>query len=79
LLSIHKMTGNAVAASGGRESDFGIDKKISEAEITHHDAVPSADALQEALAHGNIDPWSKPMLQLYFYCVIAFLCSTMNG
>ncbi|UNI13372.1 hypothetical protein JDV02_000122 [Purpureocillium takamizusanense] len=45
----------------------------------HHDVVPSADGLAEALATDKLDPWSKPLLQLYVYAMIAFLCSTMNG
>ena len=73
------MTAPVAVVSDGRDSEFDIDTKTGDAEVTHHDGVPSADALQEALAHGSINPWSKPMLQLYFYCVIAFLCSTMNG
>ncbi|KAL3965528.1 hypothetical protein ACCO45_002532 [Purpureocillium lilacinum] len=40
---------------------------------------PGRYRLADALASDKLDPWSKPLLKLYVYAVIAFLCSTMNG
>ena len=53
--------------------------KQPESKATHHDDVPTADALAEALAEDKIQPLSGPLLKLYCFCFIAFLCSTMNG
>lgn len=55
------------------------EKYAAESKATHHDDVPTADALAEALAEDKIQPLSGPLLKLYCFCFIAFLCSTMNG
>ena len=60
-------------------SDFAAEKKLDATEVVHQDVLPSADALAEAMAYGKPSPWSKPLLKLYGYCAVAFLCSTMNG
>ena len=43
------------------------------------DHVQHAEAMAEAIAVEKPSPWTKPLIKLYCYCVIAFLCSTMNG
>lgn len=60
-------------------SDFAAEKNHDTTEVVHHDILPSADGLAEAMAYGKPSPWSKPLLKLYGYCAVAFLCSTMNG
>lgn len=49
------------------------------AEVVHYDAHPSAEEMAEALAAAKLSPWSRPLLKLYCFCAVAFLCSTMNG
>lgn len=46
---------------------------------SHDEGLPTRQALIEALQAQKPDPWSPNLRKLYFFCVIAFLCSTMNG
>ncbi|OAA38497.1 General substrate transporter [Beauveria brongniartii RCEF 3172] len=48
-------------------------------EVLHYDAHPSAEEMAEAIASAKIAPLSRPLLKLYCFCAVAFLCSTMNG
>ncbi|EGX89728.1 MFS monosaccharide transporter, putative [Cordyceps militaris CM01] len=52
---------------------------IDVAEVLHCDTHPSAEEMAEAIAAAKLSPLSRPLLKLYGFCVIAFLCSTMNG
>ncbi|KAM3459005.1 hypothetical protein MY3296_000152 [Beauveria thailandica] len=49
------------------------------AEVLHYDAHPSAEEMAEAIASAKVAPLSRPLLKLYCFCAVAFLCSTMNG
>ncbi len=49
------------------------------AEVLHYDAHPSAEEMAEAIAAAKLSALSRPLLKLYCFCAIAFLCSTMNG
>ncbi|PMB69049.1 Lactose permease [Beauveria bassiana] len=51
----------------------------SDAEVMHYDAHPSAEEMAEAIASAKLAPLSRPLLKLYCFCAVAFLCSTMNG
>jgi hypothetical protein len=44
---------------------------------THKNAFP--EGMAEAIAAAKLSPWSRPLLKLYGFCAVAFLCSTMNG
>lgn len=59
--------------------DSVTEKRKDSVELKHHEGLPSADALAEAMAKEKLSPWSRPLLKLYGYCAVAFLCSTMNG
>lgn len=52
---------------------------VSDAEVMHYDAHPSAEEMAEAIASAKLAPLSRPLLKLYCFCAVAFLCSTMNG
>ena len=55
------------------------DRKHDPDDVAHHD-VKSVDARKGVLAaEKSPRKWSRPLLELYGYCAIAFLCSTMNG
>lgn len=46
---------------------------------SHDEGLPTRQALLEALRTEKLSPWSPNLRKLYVFCVIAFLCSTMNG
>lgn len=50
------------------------DKEDHAIESVHEETLATAVADAEKLY-----PWSRPLLELYSYCIIAFLCSAMNG
>ncbi|KAM3480096.1 hypothetical protein MY8738_005153 [Beauveria namnaoensis] len=52
---------------------------VCDAEVMHYDAHPSAEEMAEAIASAKLAPLSRPLLKLYCFCAVAFLCSTMNG
>lgn len=54
-------------------------EKMGEPEVVHYDANPSPEEMAEAIAAAKLSPWSRPLLKLYCFCAVAFLCSTMNG
>ncbi|OAQ65486.1 MFS monosaccharide transporter [Pochonia chlamydosporia 170] len=60
-------------------SDFAAEKNNDATQVVHEDILPSAEGLAEAMAMAKPSPWSKPLLKLYGFCAVAFLCSTMNG
>lgn len=46
---------------------------------SHDEGLPSRQALMMALQAEKPNPWSPGLRKLYVFCIIAFLCSTMNG
>jgi hypothetical protein len=65
---------------GSRTSEELQDSKMPlEKTSSHDEGLPTRQALIEALQAQKPDPWSPNLRKLYFFCVIAFLCSTMNG
>lgn len=69
----------AIVSPTPRRSSSYDDKKGSDAEVVHQDVLPSAEGLVQALAVEKPKLWTRSLIQLYCYCVVAFLCSTMNG
>ena len=67
------------ASRASDDNKISVTHEVAHHDNVKHDAVPSADRLADAIASDKLDPWSKPLLKLYVYAVIAFLCSTMNG
>ncbi|OOQ86896.1 lactose permease [Penicillium brasilianum] len=45
----------------------------------HDEGLPTRQALLEALKAERPSPWSPNLRKLYVFCLIAFLCSSMNG
>lgn len=68
-------------ADNAKEHKSSIDEKSggSVAEVVHCDAQPSSEEMAEAIASAKLSALSRPLLKLYCFCAIAFLCSTMNG
>lgn len=46
---------------------------------SHDEELPSRQALISSLQVQKPSPWSPGLRKLYGFCLIAFLCSTMNG
>lgn len=60
----------------GQSSDTAWEKPEA---LQQKHQLPHADAMAEALLTEKPSAWTKAMFKLYGFCVIAFLCSTMNG
>jgi hypothetical protein len=56
-----------------------LSKEPLEKISSHDEGLPTRQALLEALKAEKPSPWSPNLRKLYVFCVIAFLCSSMNG
>ena len=43
------------------------------------EVVKGSEALAAAIRKENPSPWTRNLFKLYAFCLVAFLCSTMNG
>lgn len=59
--------------------EMSVTKTALEKSMSHGEGLPSREALIEALKREKPSPWSPNLRKLYVFCVIAFLCSSMNG
>ncbi|KAJ5294668.1 hypothetical protein PENANT_c006G04169 [Penicillium antarcticum] len=62
-----------------QNKDMQLSKSPLEKTSSHDEGLPSRQPLLEALQAQKPSPWSPNLRKLYGFCVIAFLCSTMNG
>ena len=60
-----------VASSSG--SDVGRDENVQT------EVLRGSVAIEAALRENPPHPWTARMIQLYCYCIVAFLCSALNG
>lgn len=67
------------SSSQAPNEDFHMSKEPLEKTFSHDEGLPSREALAQALQAQKPSPWSPNLRKLYVFCVIAFLCSTMNG
>lgn len=45
----------------------------------HVEVVKGSEALAAAIRKENPSPWTPNLFKLYAFCILTFLCSTMNG
>jgi hypothetical protein len=68
-----------MGSSQSPDKDMQLSKTPLEKTSSHDEGLPSRQTLLEALKAQKPSPWSPNLRKLYGFCVIAFLCSTMNG
>lgn len=68
-----------MGSSRPQEEETRSTKVPLEKTTSHDEGMPSREALLEALRAEKPSPWSPNLRKLYVFCLIAFLCSTMNG
>lgn len=68
-----------MGSSNTQLDDISIIKTPLEKRASHDEGLPNREALIEALKTQKPSPWSPNLRKLYVFCVIAFLCSSMNG